>query len=121
MSSEIEEAAKAASESWKGFFNAGDAAGCASCYEQDATMVASPFGTFVGRAAIQAFWQKIIDDGYADVSYTDPTFAEIDGNSVVLASGWTMNKARGIITRELWVMQDDGTMKLREDHFEAHA
>ncbi len=30
-----------------------------------------------------------------------------------------MNKASGVIHKELWVLQPDGTAKLREDYFEA--
>ena len=30
-----------------------------------------------------------------------------------------MNKAHGVIHRELWVLQEDGSAKLREDNFEA--
>jgi hypothetical protein len=30
-----------------------------------------------------------------------------------------MNKASGVIHKELWVMLDNGTAKLREDDFEA--
>lgn len=33
-------------------------------------------------------------------------------------SGWAMNNAHGVITRELWVRQDDETIRLREDHVE---
>lgn len=120
MTNKTEAAAHAASQQWKAFFNAGDAAGCASCYEENAIMVAQPFGTFVGREAIEGFWQNLIDDGFADVTYVNPTFAECDDTSAVLSSEWTMNKAHGVITRELWVMQQDGSMKLREDNFEAH-
>lgn len=115
----IEQAVRTASEKWKSAFNAGDAAGCASCYEPDATMVAAPFGTFAGREAIQAFWTKLIDDGYTGVDYVDPKIVVVDDTSAVLSAGWTMNKAQGVITRELWVLQDDGTALLREDHFEA--
>ncbi len=118
MSTTIVDAAKAASEKWQTFFNVGDAAGCASCYEENAVMIAKPFGEFVGRAAILAFWQKIIADGFADVAYTSPTFTAEDAKSVVLTSDWTMNNAHGVITRELWAQQEDGTMMLREDHFE---
>lgn len=111
----------AASEKWRAFFNAGNAAGCASMYEADAEMIAAPFGTYKGREEIEAFWQTIIDQGYADVAYVDPAIETVDETSTVLSSGWTMNKARGLITRELWVRQADGTMLLREDHFEAQA
>lgn len=107
-----------ASEQWQRAFNQGDAAGCAAMYEDDATMVATPFGTFSGRQEIQGFWENIIAQGFADVSYIDPEFQPVDGTSVLLTSGWKMNKAHGVITRELWVVQDDGSMRLREDHFE---
>jgi len=30
-----------------------------------------------------------------------------------------MNKAGGVIHKELWVLQEDGNAKLREDDFEA--
>ena len=109
---------KKASETWRTCFNAGDAAGCAAQYEEDATMEAQPFGTFEGRAEIEAFWQKIIDDGFAEVEYIDPQFEVLDETRVLLKSGWRMNKASGVIHEELWVLQDDGTAKLREDSFE---
>ena len=82
-------------------------------------MVATPFGTFIGRADIEVFWRKLIDDGFAEVEYVEPTIEVIDDKSAVLTSKWRMNKAHGIITRELWVLQADGTALLREDHFEA--
>jgi hypothetical protein len=30
-----------------------------------------------------------------------------------------MNKASGVIHKEMWVLQQDGSVKLSEDHFEA--
>lgn len=118
MTSDLESAVRAASLRWKTFFNAGDAAGCASCYEDLATMVATPLGAFTGRAAIEAFWRRLIEGGYADVSYVDPAIEVLDERMAVLTSDWTMNKAKGVITWELWVKQDDGEMLLREDRFE---
>lgn len=113
------QAVREASERWKTAFNTGDAAGCAAQYEDSATMQADPFGTFQGTEAIQAFWQKLIDDGFSDVEYLDPKI-EVNGEgSAVLTSGWKMNNAQGVIHRELWVIQEDGSAKLREDHFEA--
>lgn len=108
-----------ASQKWKAAFNSGDAAACAAQYESMAIMNAKPFGTFTGTAEIQAFWQKLIDDGFSEVDYLDPKIEVIDGNSALLTSGWKMNKAYGVITRELWVLQSDGSAKLREDDFEA--
>ena len=112
-------AVEIASTAWKSALNAGDAAGCANQYEETATMRAEPFGTFTGRKEIQAFWQNLIDEGYSDVSYVEPRIEVIDSSSAVLTSSWKMNKASGVIHKELWVLQIDGTAKLREDYFEA--
>ncbi len=81
-------------------------------------MNAKPFGTFTGRAEIEAFWSNIIGDGFTDVAYIDPEINVIDEKSAIVSSKWRMNKAHGIITKELWVLQDDGTALLREDDFE---
>lgn len=110
-----------ASAAWKNAFNSQDAAGCAAQYEASAVMVAKPFGTFTGTSEIQGLWQKLMDDGFSDVEYVAPTVLTPadDMKSVTLSSNWTMNKAKGVITKELWVVQEDGTAKLAEDHFEA--
>lgn len=110
-----------ASSQWKSCFNSGDAEGCAAQYELSAVMHAKPFGTFTGCDEIQNFWQKLIDDGFSDVDYIEPKIEIIDETSAVLTSKWQMNKANGIINKELWVLQSDGTVKLREDDFEALA
>lgn len=112
-------AVKEASARWKSAFNAGDAEQCAAQYEQSAIMKAEPFGTFEGATRIREFWQKLVDDGFSDVEYLDPKIEVIDKESAVLTSGWKMNKASGVIHRELWKIQNDGSAKLREDHFEA--
>ena len=113
------DAVNLASSKWKNAFNSGDAAWCADQYESSAVMKATPFGIFTGTAEIQSFWQKLIDDGFAEVEYIKPKIEVIDSNSALLLSGWKMNKAHGVITRELWVLQPDGTANLREDEFEA--
>ena len=115
----ILKAVNAASERWKSSFNSGNAAGCANEYEENAVMNARPFGTFTGRQAIQEFWQNLINDGFSDVDYIEPQITAIDATSAVLTSQWKMNKASGVIHKELWVLQADGTAKLREDDFEA--
>ena len=112
------ERTKAASQTWKSGFNEGQAAVCAGQYEADATMHARPFGEFTGRTAIQAFWQDLINQGFSDVEYLSPQLEQIDDESVLLTSGWKMNKASGVIHKELWVLQDDGSMKLKYDDFE---
>ena len=108
-----------ASAQWQSAFNSGDAAGCAAQYELAAVMHARPFGTFKGTSEIQGFWQKLVDDGFSDVEYIDPKIEVVDATSALLTSGWNMNKASGVIHKELWVLQADGSAKLREDDFEA--
>ncbi|NEP10047.1 MAG: isochorismatase [Symploca sp. SIO2C1] len=113
------DATKRASEQWQLAFNSGDAAGCAAQYEANAVMQAKPFGTFTGTTEIQAFWQKLIDDGFADVEYLGTSIKVVDETRAILTANWKMNKAHGVIHQELWVLQEDGTAKLREDDFEA--
>lgn len=40
--------------------NAGDAAGIAALYEEEAVMAYPPGATTVGRAAIRALWEKVL-------------------------------------------------------------
>lgn len=119
MTTAIETAAFAKLDEWKAAFNAGNGEGCAACYEEDALMVATPFGEFQGRDAIAAFWNNLAEQGFSDINYSDVKVEVLDETSLVLSASWTMNKAQGVITKELWVMQDDGSALLREDRFEA--
>ncbi|MEM9216365.1 MAG: isochorismatase [Cyanobacteria bacterium P01_F01_bin.150] len=116
--SEVEKVVSEASQKWKAAFNSGNAAGCAAQYENGAVMYARPLGTFNGINDIKSFWQNLIADGYADVEYIGPEIEVLNETTAVLTSKWRMNKASGVIHKELWVIQDDGTAKLREDDFE---
>lgn len=109
-----------ASKTWRDAFNTGDAATAAAMYEEDAVMVAKPFGTFTGRAAIQSFWADLIDKGFSNIAYYHTQTAIVDTSlqAVKISAEWQMNNAKGIITNELWVLQADGGALLREDHFE---
>ena len=115
----VQKAVEAASMRWVTGFNSGDAKVCAEQYEHNAVMHARPFGTFYGTDEIQAFWQNLINDGFAEVEYINPELKVIDETSAIVTSNWKMNKAGGVIHKELWVLQADGTAKLREDDFEA--
>ncbi len=108
-----------ASLQWQKAFNQGNAVECASFYETNAVLRARPFGTYIGTADIQEFWQKLMHLGFTDLEYIDPQVEVIDVSSAILKSGWKMNKAQGVINKELWVIQSDGSAKLHEDDFEA--
>ncbi|GGP48175.1 hypothetical protein GCM10009347_14250 [Shewanella algicola] len=103
---------------WQIAFNNQDAKGCAAQYQEDCIMTAIPFGVFEGRKAIEAFWQGIIDQGFKDVDYTQVKWEAESDNSYVLTSKWTMNKAFGVVHRELWVVEADGHARLASDEFE---
>ena len=118
MNQNILETCKTALEKWKLAFNSQDAEGCAAQYEESATMVAKPFGTFVGRKQIQLFWQDIMDQGFADVDYSDSNWVANGDDGYVLSAKWTMNKAFGVIHKEYWKIQPDGTAMLHYDEFE---
>ena len=112
------EICKAGIASWQQAFNRQDAAGCAAQYDESAVMEARPFGTFTGRKAIQEFWQGIMDQGFADVSYTNVGWEPEGEDGYILTSEWTMNKAFGVVHREHWVVQEDGKARLISDDFE---
>ncbi|NOH52645.1 isochorismatase [Vibrio coralliilyticus] len=118
MSQSVLEACQAGIEAWKAAFNRQDAKGCAEQYAEGTTMIAKPFGMFEGREQIQAFWQNIIDQGFSDVSYTDTTWEKVDDNNYILSSKWTMNKAFGVVHKEVWTLQEDGKARLTYDEFE---
>ena len=103
---------------WAAAFNSGDAKGCASHYTADADMHAEPVAKVKGRDEIEKFWQGLIDDGFSDVKYLDPTVKVISDSVAELSSPWSMNKASGVIHLERWERQDDGKWLLARDHFQ---
>lgn len=112
------EAVHQASQRWKEGFNSQNATMCAEQYEVLATMHARPFGEFIGREKIESFWQGLMEQGFNNVGYIAPQLEVLDEKTVKLSSKWQMNKAHGVIHKELWVMQDDGRVRLSHDDFE---
>lgn len=112
------EACKAALAAWQQAFNGQDAQGCAAQYAKGCVMDARPFGVFEGRDAIENFWQGIIDQGINDVNYTDVSWEPEGDDGYILTAKWTMNKAFGVVHKEHWAMQSDGSAKLVSDCFE---
>ncbi|MDO6612028.1 nuclear transport factor 2 family protein [Shewanella sp. 1_MG-2023] len=103
---------------WQVAFNHQDAKACAAQYQQNCIMTARPFGVFEGREAIEAFWQGIMDQGFNQVDYTQVTWEAEGESGYILTSQWTMNKAFGVVHRELWVVEADGRARLASDEFE---
>lgn len=118
MSNNVLETCKQGIAAWQLAFNSQNAKGCADQYNESCVMTAAPFGEFEGKEAIQAFWQDIMDKGFADVAYTEVKWEAHGDNGYVLSSNWTMNKAFGVVHRELWVVEEDGKARLASDHFE---
>ncbi|CAK6715670.1 conserved hypothetical protein [Vibrio harveyi] len=118
MTQSVLERAQAGISAWQIAFNNQDAAGCVAQYAEDAIMVAKPFGTFEGREAIQAFWQNIMDQGFNSVDYTNTKWEQDSEQGYILTSDWTMNKAFGVVHKELWEIQADGLSRLTYDEFE---
>ena len=112
------EICQAGINAWQQAFNRQDAAGCAAQYTESAVMHARPFGTFTGREQIREFWQSIIDQGFADVAYTNVSWTPEGEDGYILTSSWTMNKAFGVVHREHWQLQADGQARLVFDEFE---
>ncbi|MGY3572783.1 YybH family protein [Vibrio paucivorans] len=118
MNNSVLDACKAGISAWQSAFNHGNAKGCAQQYAEGTTMVAKPFGTFVGREAIENFWQGIIDQGFSNVEYQDVEWTAEGEDGFILTSSWTMNKAYGVVHKEHWKLQADGKARLEYDEFE---
>ncbi len=118
QSNDLLTAVQKGSRNWQNAFNAGNAEGCANCYEKDAELRAKPIGEFKGRAQIRMFWSNLIRDGFNSVEYIDPQIMVVTEDSAILSANWRMNKAHGVIVKELWVLQPNGAALLREDEFE---
>ncbi|PSW58176.1 YybH family protein [Photobacterium leiognathi] len=118
VDNKVLEACKAALAAWQQAFNGQYAKGCAAQYTQECVMDARPFGVFEGREAIENFWQGIIDQGFDSVDYTDVTWEPEGDNGYILTAKWTMNKAFGVVHKEHWAVQSDGSAKLVSDCFE---
>jgi len=103
---------------WQKAFNNQDAAGCAAQYSEHCIMEAKPLGIFKGRQEILSCWQNIIEQGFADVAYSDVSWEPSDDGGYILTSSWVMNKAFGVVHCEHWKVEHDGKARLQSDSFE---
>ncbi|MEM9557985.1 MAG: nuclear transport factor 2 family protein [Acidobacteriota bacterium] len=118
MKTNIQEQIETTARGWAAAFNRQDAAGCAACYVEDATMHAEPLAQVRGRKDIESFWQGLMDAGYRDVRYLDPKVEVLSDTRARLTSPWSMNLAKGMIHDEQWMLCEDGRWRLEHDHFE---
>lgn len=103
---------------WQKAFNNQDAAGCAAQYTEDCIMEAKPLGVFKGREEILGCWKNIIDQGFANVEYSNVKWEAAEDGGYILTSNWEMNKAFGVVHREHWIVEQDGKARLKSDSFE---
>ncbi|WP_395374697.1 antibiotic biosynthesis monooxygenase [Marinicella sp. W31] len=111
-------AVREASLRWRAAFNSKNPKGCVQQYATDAVMQVTPFGSYEGHDAIEAFWTQLVAQGYRNVEYIDPKYEIIDETTVKLSSHWKMNKAQGYISEELWRLDEQGRAYLIYDAFE---
>ena len=52
------------------------------------------------------------------MNYTDVLWEPEGDDGYILIAKWTMNKAFGVVHKEHWAMQSDGSAKLISDCFE---
>lgn len=107
-----------ASRTWIESFNKGDINYCSNTYAEDAVMSVHPYGGFEGRGAIKAFWQSFVATANpSDLQYRNVQIRIQSETEAVLSATWSMNVGSGFISKELWVKQDDGQWRLKEDDF----
>ncbi|WP_419533922.1 YybH family protein [Endozoicomonas sp.] len=116
---EIFPAVESASRAWRMAFNSGDLIGFSAFYEKNAVLHISPFGSYSGVDEIKAFWQSLIDQDLKVLEYFGIQMTRVAGDQIILRGSWTMNKASGLIHKELWALQDNGYVLMREAELEA--
>jgi len=102
---------------WTDCFESKDPVGCALCYEETASLVVEPFGTFRGRKAIEEFWDDLTGDGYYDLRFVQQRLTVVDAAEVHRQGIWTMSKAYGSLIDQVWVVKGNGTALMARDHF----
>ncbi len=119
-STEVRQAIAAANETFMATFGRGDAAGMAALYTVDG-QVLPPNGDFVtGPAAIQSFWQALMDMGFK-AAKMEIVEVEDHGDTAVEVSTYTLEGEGGqVLDRGKYIViwkRQDGQWKLHRDIF----
>jgi uncharacterized protein (TIGR02246 family) len=90
----VREAIAAAGEAFAAAYNGGDAAGVAALYTEEGQLLPPNADFMVGREAIQAFWQGVMDAGIASVKIE---IVEVDGHgdTAIEVSKFTLHAQDG--------------------------
>ncbi|MFQ5889018.1 MAG: YybH family protein [Gemmatimonadota bacterium] len=117
-SSDTRAAIAEATEAWEAAWNAGDGAGIAALYTDDAMLLPPGSEPIEGREAIQAFWQSAVESGsqaelkMGEVEDFGETAIEVRGSYVVTgADGAHLDHGKYIV---VW-KKVDGSWKLHRD------
>lgn len=81
-------AVEAGSKAWQEAWNAGDAAGVAAMYADDATVMPPGAEPVKGREAIRAFWQASIDEHEGDTEELTTMEVHAMGDMAVEVGGY---------------------------------
>jgi len=119
-STEIQDAIAAANEEFMAAVGRGDAAGLAALYTEDGMLLPPNFDFFIGREAVQAFWQGVIDMGIKEAKL-EIVEVEGHGNTVIEVSKYELYAEGGQLADKgkyivIW-KQVAGQWKLHRDIF----
>ncbi|MCL1063253.1 cysteine hydrolase [Shewanella benthica] len=117
MSQSIRQSVMLASQQWIANFNQGNIQACVDRYTVNASMQVSPFGRFQGIGAIGEFWHGFAQHKPGELIYRNVEIKVLNPKSAILSANFSMNIVSGFISKELWVLADDGQWYLEEDDF----
>lgn len=120
QSTAIHKAIAAANDTFMAVFRAGDAAGVAALYTEDAQLLPPNADVMAGKEAIQAFWQGAMDMGIGSAQLE---IVEVDGHgdTAIEVSRYTLSSAGGQLLDQgkyivIW-KREKGDWKLHRDIF----
>ena len=117
MSQSIRQSVMHASQQWIANFNQGNIQACIDRYTVNASMQVSPFGRFQGIGAIGEFWHGFAQHKPGELVYRNVEIKVLNPKAAILSANFSMNIVSGFISKELWVLADDGQWYLEEDDF----
>jgi len=115
---EVTEEIQAANEGFMAAFASSDAAALAALYTQDGKLLPPSSDVVAGTAAIQGFWQNVMEAGVARAQLTteeamgfDDTAFEVGRYSLYDSAGNTIGQGKYIV---IWKKTEDGWRLYRD-------